>query len=276
MNQSKSTTINKGCSLKSGNLITNPRRNQHNEVQCVVPDWEVPGSVCVFSTTRLGGVSEAPYDALNLGLHVDDKLAPVMENRALLRSAVQAPSEPVWLDQVHGHDVIFVDSYHNRDEIHSADGSMTREPGQVLGVLTADCLPVVIANEQGTAVAVVHAGWRGLADGVLQSGLAHFPETDNLHAWLGPAIGPDKFEVGKEVVDVFLERDKKFATGFKPAGGTKFMANLYTLARTALNIHRPVHITGGDFCTYKDKELFHSYRRDGKQSGRMATIAWLK
>lgn len=267
MTQSNSTAEDQSSTLVG---------NQQNPVQCVVPDWDVPANVCVFSTTRLGGVSEAPYDALNLGLHVDDQFEHVMQNRALLRDATQAPNEPVWLDQVHGRDVFFIDSYHNRDDVLSADGTITRETGQVLGVLTADCLPVVIANEQGTAVAVVHAGWRGLADGVLQSALAHFPESDNLHAWLGPAIGPNKFEVGKEVVDAFLERDKQYAIGFKPAGGVKFMANLYALAQTALNANRPVQVTGGEHCTFTNKQHFHSYRRDGKQSGRMATIAWLK
>lgn len=255
--------------------------NQKQRVQSITPDWAVPSCVKVYSTTRLGGVSEPPYHALNLGLHVNDIEAHVRKNRELMLEAIKCPEEPLWLNQVHGNDVFFIDRLQNFNEPLTADGSFTREPQCVLSIVTADCLPVVIANAQGTAVAVMHAGWRGLAAGVLQSGLAHFSEEDELHAWLGPAIGPDAFEVGIEVVDAFLQRDSKNASAFKPikkddvSQERKFMANLYTLAHLELNRLRRIKVTGGEYCTYTDSDLFHSFRRDGAGSGRMATLAWI-
>ena len=256
--------------------MTQFAQNRLNAVKTLKPDWQVPSCVKVFSTTRLGGVSEAPYDALNVGMHVEDNPEHVLENRALVIDAIQAPTDPLWLNQVHGRDVIFVDCFYNKEHVPEADGAFTREAGQVLCVGTADCLPVVVANASGTAVAVMHAGWRGLADGVLQSGLAHFPDGDELHAWLGPAIGPDAFEVGSEVVAAFLDRNRANAAAFKPAGAGKFMADIYALARIDLKSQRPIVITGGEHCTHTEHTLFHSYRRDGVASGRMATIVWIE
>lgn len=256
--------------------MTNFASNTHNEVKTISPDWAVPANVKVYSSTRIGGVSEAPFETLNLGTHVKDNLQHVLENRARVVAAMQAPSQPLWLNQVHGRDVAFIDCYHKGDDALEADGTFTRESGQVLCVGTADCLPVVIANADGSAVSVVHAGWRGLADGILQSALAHFSESDQLHAWLGPAIGPAAFEVGHEVVDQFLERHRENASAFKPAGNAKFMADIYALARMTLSRQRPIVITGGEHCTFSEKALFHSHRRDGKGSGRMATFAWIE
>lgn len=253
-----------------------------HRVQSITPDWALPAALKVYSTTRLGGVSKAPYHALNLGLHVNDTEAHVRENRTRLRVALHCPEEPFWLNQVHGNDVYFIDRLQTYDEPLTADGAFTREPKRVLSILTADCLPVVIANAQGSAVAVVHAGWRGLAAGVLQSALQHFSEDDELHAWLGPAIGPDAFEVGSDVVDAFLGRDRENAPAFKPVvrgddnKRGKFLADLYLLARLELNRHRRVIVTGGEYCTYTDSDLFHSFRRDGARSGRMATLAWIE
>lgn len=257
--------------------------NKDQPVQNVTPDWAVNAALKVYSTTRLGGVSDAPYDTLNLGLHVNDSESSVRINRQRLQESIQCPEEPIWLNQVHGIDVSFVDRLQSYAEPITADGTFTRERKQVLAVLTADCLPVVIANIEGSAVAVVHAGWRGLAAGVLQSALAHFSEHDELHAWLGPAIGPDKFEVGTDVVDAFLARDPENASAFKRRGrgvqGTnesaKFLADLYSMARLELNRYRRVVVTGGEYCTYTDADLFHSFRRDGAGSGRMATLAWI-
>jgi len=256
--------------------MTNFVKNKHNEVKIISPDWDVPGSVKVYSTTRVGGVSEPPFDTLNLGTHVKDNQAHVLENRARVVEAIQAPNQPLWLNQVHGCDVVFVDCYTVHNGALEADGTFTRESGQVLCVGTADCLPVVVSNSNGSAVSVIHAGWRGLADGVLQSALAHFNETDQLHAWLGPAIGPDAFEVGSEVVDLFLASDQHNEAAFKSAGNGKFMADIYALARMALTRHRPVTITGGEHCTFTQATLFHSHRRDGVASGRMATFAWIE
>lgn len=245
------------------------------QVKTISPEWDVPNTLKVYSSTRIGGVSDAPFDSLNIGSSVNDNPANVQQNRARLVSAVNAPAEPHWMNQVHGRDVVFIDCYHNRTQTLEADGSFTREAGQVMCVSTADCLPVVLANANGTAVSVIHAGWRGLADGVLHSGLAHFSDEEQLHAWLGPAIGPTRFEVGMDVLDAFISRNKDTAAAFKPMGNKKFMADIYSLARLALNRERRVIVSGGDYCTYSQAELFHSFRRDGKASGRMATLAWI-
>lgn len=264
--------------------MSHSSEHKNDRVQSITPDWPVPASLKVFSTTRIGGVSETPFNTLNLGLHVQDKEVHVRKNRKLLLDSINCPEEPMWLNQVHGVDVHFVDRLQTYDEPLTADGTFTREAGKVLSVLTADCLPVVVANDTGSAVAVIHAGWRGLVTGVLQSGLAHFSEHDELHAWLGPAIGPAAFEVGAEVRDAFVARDQENAAAFTPAladeSGSatteKFMADLYALARIELNRHRRVIVTGGEYCTYTSSDLFHSYRRDGVRSGRMATLAWIE
>jgi len=232
--------------------MTTFSKNERNDVKTISPDWAVPNRVKVFSSTRVGGVSEPPFDTLNLGAHVKDNQQHVLENRALVVEAIQAPGQPLWLNQVHGNEVAFVDCYSTQDKPLEVDGTFTREIGQVLCVGTADCLPVVLSNSQGSAVSVVHAGWRGLADGVLQSALAHFNDSDQLHAWLGPAIGSNAFEVGSDVVDLYLSRHQDNA------------------------VHRPVVITGGEHCTFTQDSLFHSHRRDGAASGRMATFAWIE
>ena len=242
----------------------------------ICPDWDVPNRVKVYSSTRVGGVSEPPFDTLNLGTHVKDKQQHVLENRARVVKAMQAPNQPQWLNQVHGCDVAFIDCYSAQNDALEADGTFTREIGQVLCVGTADCLPVVISNTDGNAVSVVHAGWRGLAEGVLQNAVAHFDQSDQLHAWFGPAIGPDVFEVSSEVVNLFLANNQQNAVAFKPAGDGKFMADIYALARLALTRHRPFVITGGEHCTFTQAALFHSHRRDGAASGRMATFAWIE
>ncbi len=256
--------------------MTTLAENKHSDVKTIRPDWDVPQRVKVHSTTRVGGVSEPPFDSLNLGTHVKDNLQHVLENRALAVKAMQAPNQPHWLNQVHGCNVAFIDCYSAKNDALEADGTFTREAGQVLCVGTADCLPVVISNANGDAVSVIHAGWRGLADGVLQSAVAHFEETDELHAWLGPAIGPDAFEVGGEVVDLFLASNQQNEAAFKPSGNGKFLADIYALARIALNRYRPFVVTGGEHCTYTEAALFHSHRRDGVASGRMATFAWIE
>lgn len=251
------------------------QHSQRGELTVLQPVWQVSERVQVFSTTRVGGVSQAPYDSMNVGLHVDDDGDAVNRNRALLHDELKFPSTPVWLNQVHSATVKFIDSFEQGHDDKTADGSFSRETGRVLCVLTADCLPVVISNSEGTAIAVVHAGWRGLAAGVLQSALAHFPEDDALHAWLGPAIGANSFEVGQDVYDAFSERSADNDSAFKAADNGKYFADLYALAKLELNRQRRVAVTGGDHCTYSEDALFHSFRRDGKASGRMGTFAWI-
>ena len=237
---------------------------------CLAPQWQVPSHVTVLCTTRKGGVSQAPFDSLNLGLHVGDDAQAVQENRRRLRDSFVLPGTPFWLNQTHSTNVV------TAGESVDADGSWTQEQDHVLAVLTADCLPVVISNLAGTQIAVVHAGWRGLANGILENALTAFNASDPLHAWLGPAIGSEAFEVGEEVRAAFTERNALHASAFKPRKTEgKFLADLYALARNELQQARTVCVTGGEYCTFQQSSLFHSHRRDGLLSGRMATVAWI-
>ncbi len=245
----------------------------------IKPDWQHLPSVNVYSTTRLGGISHAPFDALNLGLHVNDNQGHVRSNRGKVARALKFSGEPLWLNQVHGTHVLDADDSDVVEQLLSsnaaADGSFTTSANKVLCVVTADCLPVVISNASGTAVSVVHAGWKGLAAGVLDSALAKFSEQGTLFAWLGPAIGPDAFEVGAEVRDAFLKQNSVNDGAFKAGSSGKYMADIYQLARHGLTRAHDVQVTGGEYCTFTQSDLFHSYRRDGVKTGRMATFVWI-
>ena len=226
-------------------------------------------------TTRLGGVSSAPFASLNLGDHVGDAPEAVAANRRLLRRHL--PSEPVWLQQVHGIkciDAQLAATATPTGVATEADAGFTRAPGVVCAVLTADCLPVLLCDEDGSAVAAAHAGWRGLASGVIEStvGAMGLPG-ERLMAWLGPAIGPDNFEVGGEVRAAFIAHDRRAAEAFVAKPDGKWLCNIYLLARqrlAGLNVRR---IASADFCTVNDTEHFYSYRRDGV-TGRMASLIW--
>ena len=240
------------------------------------PPAGCPAGVRLLQTTRHGGASEPPYDSLNLGPHVGDDPERVRANRASLRAAL--PAEPLWLRQVHGTRIADADAPSTGSPIE-ADGATTSVPGRVVAVLTADCLPVVLANASATRVTVVHAGWRGLAAGIVRAAVGGFGADEPLHAWLGPAIGPDAFEVGAEVREAFVRRDARHADAFRPgAGEDKHLADLYALARREVRgVDRgaPVTVTGGDRCTFAEPDAFFSHRRDGPRTGRMATLAWL-
>jgi YfiH family protein len=228
--------------------------------------------VRALSTTRGGGVGRGAFASLNLAAHVGDDAASVAENRALLSAAAGLPSEPCWLNQVHGATAI--DAAEWRPGI-AADAAHTDRSGRVLAVLTADCLPILLCDRQNDWIGAVHAGWRGLAAGVIQSALAAFRgNRGQLLAWLGPAIGPESFEIGSEVRDEFLSAMPASHPCFRPAGGDRWMADLYGLARLALANEGVTRIYGGTWCTYRDADRFYSYRRDGR-TGRMATLIWL-
>jgi len=235
----------------------------------IVPDWPAPPNVRAAVSTRVGGVSAAPYDSFNLGAHTEDLPEHVAENRRRLRQALRLPAEPAWLTQVHGVEVV-------RAEVApaEADAAWTDRAGTVCAILTADCLPVLFCDEGGEAVAAAHAGWRGLASGVLEATVAAMgraPRT--LMAWLGPAIGPDAFEVGAEVVDRFLVHDAGAADCFRPSPQGRWLADLYGLARRRLHRFGLERIYGGGFCTFHDRARFFSYRRDSR-TGRMASLIW--
>lgn len=239
----------------------------------VEPDWPAPGCVRALTTTRVGGLSSGPYASLNLAQHVGDDPVRVGENRARVREAFGLPTEPMWLEQVHGCDVVDVGTEATGCR---ADASLAMEPGQVCAVLTADCLPLLLCNRRGNRVAAVHAGWRGLAAGVVEAALDKIQDSpENLLCWLGPAIGPGKFEVGPEVREAFLTEDNNAGAGFRNAGdGEHWYADLYQLARRRLARRGVTAVYGGDRCTFSEPGCFFSFRRDGI-TGRMATLIWL-
>jgi YfiH family protein len=237
----------------------------------IVPDWPAPPRVKSEMTTREGGVSTAPWRSLNLGDHVGDDPVHVAANRARLRQ--QLPAEPAWLKQVHSSRVVELE----RDSNREADAALTRQAGQVCAVLTADCLPVLFCDRAGTVVAAAHAGWRGLAGGVLEATVAamQVPPGEIL-AWMGAAIGPQAFEVGDEVRAAFVAQHPQAAAAFvpQPTPG-KWLADIYQLARIRLNHAGVQAIYGGGRCTFNEADSFYSYRRDGV-TGRMAALIWLE
>lgn len=236
----------------------------------IVPDWPAPPGVRAASTLRAGGVSRGAYDSLNLGLHVGDEPARVAENRARLCSGLDLPGPPQWLTQVHGALVIEA----GEGGAPAADAAFTRATGAVCAVMTADCLPILLCRRDGAAVAAVHAGWKGLAGGIVEAAIAALGTTDLL-AWLGPAIGPDAFAVGEEVRRAFVAQDEVFAPAFRPTGHLRYSADIYqlgrlTLAKAGMSMDG---IYGGGWCTVTQTGDFFSYRRD-RITGRMATLIW--
>jgi YfiH family protein len=238
--------------------------------ELIVPDWPAPANVRALVTTRHGGVSAGSYASFNLGDHVGDDPAAIAENRRLLRARL--PAEPIWLKQVHGTCCVDAAKAASGAE---ADAAFTRSPGVVCAVLTADCLPILLCDDRGTVVAAAHAGWRGLAAGVIESTVAAMEVPgERLLAWLGPAIGPRHFEVGGEVRDVLIARDPEAANAFvaRPAG--KWFCDIYRLAAQRLASLGVCRLASADFCTVRDTGRFFSYRRDGA-TGRMASLIWL-
>jgi YfiH family protein len=238
----------------------------------IVPDWPAPAAVRAFVTTRAGGVSEGPDAAMNLGAHVGDSPEAVMRNRTLLRNDL--PGEPFWLDQVHG--VAVAEAGADTGAI-VADASVARRPGEVCAIMTADCLPVLFCNAAGSVVAAAHAGWRGLAAGVLEACIARMRvPASTLMAWLGPAIGPGVFEVGSEVRAAFVRADLRAEEAFRPAAQSgKWLADLFLLASIRLARAGVGHVSGGGLCTYSNPGRFYSYRRDGR-TGRFASLIWME
>lgn len=246
----------------------------------ILPSWPAPACVRAAVGTRRGGVSPAPYDSLNLGLNSGDDPACVAENRARFVVAAGLPVEPNWLRQVHGTQTISA-AQAARD--NCADAVFSRTPGEPCAVLTADCLPVLLCSRDGKQVAAAHAGWRGLAAGILEATLAQFDAAPGeVLAWLGPAIGPQAFEVGAEVSAAFRATDAAAVEAFQPVSplyekgevAEKYLCDLYHLARQRLARAGVSEVYGGGECTYNDSERFYSYRRDGV-TGRMAAVIWI-
>ncbi len=248
-----------------------------SELPVIRPDWPAPVSVHAFTTTRGGGVSDAPWDTMNLGDHVEDSVEAVAINRRRLAEFSGLPADRFgWLNQVHGTDVVSLPLPHGRSEPPIADAVFTSVPQQVCTILTADCLPVLFCDQDGTRVAAAHAGWRGLSGSVLERTVRTLGHPETLMAWLGPAIGPQAFEVGPEVRDAFLAAVSEAEAAFTPEGARPghFMADIYRLARQRLARAGVTRVYGGGFCTMADKDRFFSFRRDGR-TGRMASLIWL-
>ncbi len=236
----------------------------------IVPEWPAPSHVRALITTRAGGCSTGLYSSLNLGLRTGDHADAVTANRARLRAAL--PHEPKWLRQVHGSVVANADAV--ATEAPAADASVARLPGTVCAVLIADCVPVLLTNRSGTVVAIAHAGWRGVAGGVIEHSVATIGEPPGeLLAYLGPGIGPRAFEVGSDVRDAFLANDPQDAAAFTPHVAGKWLADLFLLIDRRLRRAGVHNLFGGGICTYSEPSRFFSYRRD-QTTGRMAALIW--
>jgi len=239
----------------------------------IIPDWPAPDNIRAFSTTRESGFSQDPFDSLNLGDHVGDDVTRVAQNREKLIYTIQAPESPRWLKQVHGHHI--VDSCDWKLNIE-ADAIFSQQNNHVCTIMTADCLPILLCNQHGDAVAAIHAGWRSLALGIIEKTVRKFHcEPDTIFAWLGPAIGSSQFEVGQDVYDAFCRHSPQANNAFKATNNSHYLADIYQLARQKLAAQGVSSIYGGDFCTFSDEQQFFSYRRDGK-TGRMATLIWIE
>lgn len=252
-------------------------------MKLLTPEWSAPSCIRAFVTTKEGGVSTPPYQSLNLGDHVGDDPQKVLDNRLLVRELL--PSDPIWLTQTHS---TTVSTPSNRQQTSSeefirADASVTNLPNEVLAIMTADCLPILIASTDGTVVGAVHAGWRGLCAGVIENTVTEMlklaPQLNagDLIAWMGPAIGPQSFEVGVDVVQAFQATNSSGqANAFTPIKDKpgKYLADIYQLASARLKILGVKSISGGNRCTVREGQEFFSYRRDGK-TGRFASFVWI-
>jgi len=237
------------------------------------PDWPAPPHVRAFATTRAGGVSEGEFASLNLGGKGGDDPARIERNREILREHL--PERPQWLVQVHGAASVRLESLPPATAPR-ADGAVTSRPGRVCAILTADCMPLLLCAEDGSAVGAVHAGWRGLAAGVIESGVAALGvDPARVLAWMGPTIGPAAYEVGPEVREAFLAADPGAGEAFAAHRPGKFLADLYALARRRLARTGVTSVHGGGFCTFTERDRFFSYRRT-PASGRMGTFAWIQ
>jgi YfiH family protein len=241
----------------------------------LIPDWPAPSQIKAYTTLRHDGHSAPPYNSFNLASHVGDDPKAVVANREQLIQELELKHQPAWLNQVHGITVVAAET--TKGAAPDADASQTRVPEVACAVLTADCLPLLLCDEQGSQVAAIHAGWRGLLAGVIEATL------ENLHtplehwmAWLGPAIGPSAFKVGNEVREQFVAADPQATQAFQAIDPNAWYGNLYLLAKLRLAKYGVHRVYGGDLCTFSDASRFYSFRRDGVNTGRMASLIWIQ
>ena len=238
----------------------------------IVPGWSAPSHVRAICTTRSGGSSQRSYSSMNPASHVNDKAEAVTQNRVLLQQSLGLKQPPHWLQQYHSTKIVNLDV--DLDDTN-ADGSTTTREGTACVVMTADCLPVLLTDRKGERIVAIHAGWRGLAEGILEAGVRLFSGNEKILAWLGPAIGPDMFEVGAEVVEQLTKQNITESDWYrKSIEKNKYLVDIYKLATYRLLRAGAAEITGGGYCTFSDEKRFFSYRRQG-DCGRMATLIWL-
>jgi len=241
----------------------------------IKPNWPAPPTIHALTTTRRGGQSVGPYAEFNLAAHVGDNSDQVTQNRLILQQELGLSTAPHWLNQTHSNTVLTLGP-HPLDQPPTADGSYTAVQNRICTVLTADCLPILLCNRQGTEVAAVHAGWRGCLGGILGNAVACFRSPpEDLLAWLGPAIGPEAYEVGQDLVDAFTQHNELMAKAFAPRPQQKYLANLYLLATLELQSLGVQSIYGGEHCTYTENKTFFSYRREEGITGRIASLIWI-
>ncbi|GAB6139529.1 purine nucleoside phosphorylase YfiH [Methylosoma difficile] len=233
------------------------------------PDWPVPEGIHAATSLRRGGFSKPPFASLNPAMHVGDQPEHVLQNRQIIANGLNLPSEPCWLTQTHSNIAVEAGG---GPLLPQADASFTCQSGVVCAVLTADCLPVLVCAKNGSAIAAIHAGWRGLHEGIVSNTLTAMPKQD-YWVWLGPAIGRTCFEVGDDVREAFLDKSAINANAFQSTTAGKWLADIYQLARNELHDLGIGQVFGGGLCTVTDAERFYSYRRD-KETGRMATLIW--
>lgn len=240
-------------------------------IKLIEPGWSAPAPVRAVTTTRIGGLSLTPFDSLNLALHVGDNPDHVAQNRALLWQALDLPAEPCWINQTHGIQAVTLEQDSGRD----ADAAITRLPGTVAVVMTADCLPILVCNRDGTEVAAIHAGWRGLQAGVIQTTLASMASVNGqLLAWIGPGISQDNYEVGEEVRAAFVDSMPRAEGFFKAIRAGHWLCDLAGLAESVLLGQGVGEVCLDSGCTYGDAERFFSYRRNAT-TGRLASLIWI-
>lgn len=243
-----------------------------NSLQFIVPDWSAPSHVKALVSTRSGGDSKAPFASLNTGLHVNDDPQKVMANRQKIVHAAQLPAQPVWLNQTHSVDIVQLHS-DTESVLDSYDGAVTRAKNVVCAIMTADCLPLFISNQAGDQVALLHVGWRGLADGIIENGIKQFAQaTSELIAWAGPCIGVEHFEIGQEVRDQIGGVDQAYRASSNKG---KCYADLYQLTGARLAELGVDNYSHSEHCTYRDEALFFSHRRD-QGTGRMVSLLWIE
>jgi len=241
-------------------------------IKFIEPGWNAPSRVKALCTTRNGGFSPSPFDSFNLAMHVGDEEENVLRNRDLLRDFLKLPAEPCWLQQTHSTRAIKIGGEPDRQ----ADAAITREVGLVAVVMTADCLPILLCNRAGTEVAAIHAGWRGLADGIIEATLSEMDSSPNeLQAWIGPGISQQCFEVGDEVRDIFMAKNESAISRFVSNRPGHWLCDLGGLARDRLSGLEVVEINHTDHCSYRDEAFFYSYRRNAV-TGRMASLIWIE